>query len=354
MVGILMLRSTVVESSSLPAWLAGAALNEWVEIDSTALSSAQSGFTSPGGAKTHVCAYSGAAVQDSGSVVWVFGGGHQDYAGNEPYSIRLADAAPSWSRRRDPTASVQDDVEHYSDGRPSSRHSYWHPQFITARSRFMCFGGASTWGSGNSGTLAVDGFNPATNDWDSAGTWASIPAAAGSACAVCKDGDENVYIHNYNNGDLYKWTEASNSWATLSNVDVANLATAWAVDTSRGRILRHANGGVSASTIALSDGAKTDISLTGADAGEIDSGNLVYDPVVDCFWFWKWGETTLWKIHPTTWAVTTQSVTGSVPNNTFVDGVHEFYGRFNYCPELKGLVFVKDAAANVHFIRTAE
>jgi hypothetical protein len=350
---VFFVRSSIQSQPSLPLWLQGAAVNEWVEIDGTALTSAQSGFTSPGGAKTHVCAYSGGAVQASGSVVWIFGGGHQDYAGNEPYTIRLADDVPAWLRRRDPTASVQDDVEHYADGRPSSRHSYFQPQFINALSKFFCFGGASTWGSGNSGSLAVDAFDPTGNDWDAAGTYDPIPAAAGSACGVCKDGDENVYIHNYGNGALYKWTRSTGEWSTLSNIDVGNLATSFCVDTSRNRILRHAKGGVSASVIALSNGAKTDISLTGDDAAQIVNGNLVYDPIVDCFWFWKWDETTLWKIHPTTWAVTVQSVTGSVPNNTFVDGVHEFYGRFNYCPELKGLVFVKDASANVHFLRTA-
>lgn len=340
-------------AGALPAWLSGAAVLEWVEIANSDMAAAQTGFTSPGGLPNQVVAYSGGAVQESGSVLWVAGGGHADYAGNEPYSIRLSDSAPTWTRRRDPTATVANDVEYYADGRPSARHSYYQCQFINRRGKFFWFGGGSVWGSGNSGSIAVDSFDPNTNDWDSSGTYPDMPSGPGSACGVSKDASENVYIHNYNSGDLYKWTEATNTWSTLSNIDVANSAQSHCVDTSRNRIFRTAKGAISAATIALDTGVKTDRTLSGANAADIDNGMLVYDPNNDCFWFWRWNSTNLYRIHPTTFAVTIESVTGTVPNNTFGNGLHEFYGRFNYCPELKGLVFVKDANANVFFIRTS-
>jgi hypothetical protein len=348
-----------IVSRTIPAWLFGKNLFEWVEIQGTTIAAAQSGFTSPGGSKEYVCSYSGGTVKSAGSELYVIGGGHADYAGNEVYSCRLADDVPAWTRRRNPTASVGSTSvagnAYNSDGRPASRHTYWHLQFVNSLNRAMLVGGAALWGNGNGNTDTVDGFNPVTNDYDAAGTYASQAGIGVTSVGVAKDASERIYILNHNTGDLFRWTPGTpGTWTNLGNKGVADYETPMACDTTRNRILRARGSGVSECIYDLnSNGDRTNITFTGSNAGQITGGSLVYDPIVDCFWFWKRGSSTLYRIHPTTWAVTAQSVTGAAVNNSYVDGRHMNYGRFCYVPELKGLAFTRDVDSNVFFLRTA-
>lgn len=343
---------------TVPAWLQGKDAFQWLPLPSTKLASVQSGFTSPGGSKMYVCSYSGGALKASGSELFVAGGGHADYAGNEVYSLRLADDTPAWVRRNSPTATVGSTSvagsAYYSDGRPTSRHTYWHLQYCDQRDRLMTFGAAAVWGNGNGNFPTVDGFNPGTNEYDPAGTYPSQSGIEAVACGVAKDGSGNVYVHNFNSGTLFKWTQSSNTWSSLGNRGVYNYETAYACDTRRNRMLRVRGSSTSETTFDLNNGgASSSITFTGSSAGSITGGSLVYDSGADCFWFLKRGSSTLFRVDPVSWAVTVQSVTGTVPNNSYVDGRHMIYGRFAYCPELRGLVFVKDVDNDAYFIRTA-
>jgi hypothetical protein len=78
----------------------------WIEVPGTRIADVQGAFQSPGGYKPYVNSYSGACVKDSGSEVFLAGGGHADYAGNEVYTLRLQSDAPKWVRRRNPTSVV--------------------------------------------------------------------------------------------------------------------------------------------------------------------------------------------------------------------------------------------------------
>jgi hypothetical protein len=218
----------------------------------------------------------------------------------------------------------------------------------------MTFGAAAVWGNGNGNFPTVDGFNPIANDYDAAGTYPSQSGIETVACGVAMDSSGNAYVHNPNTGNFYKWTQSSNTWSTLGNRGVYNYETAYACDTTRNRILRVRGGAISEAIFDLnSGGAISNVTFTGASASDISGGCLEYDDAADCFWFFKRNSSTLYRIHPTTWAVTVQSVTGSVPSNSYVDGRHGIYGRFRYCPEINGLVFVRDVDANTYFIRTS-
>jgi hypothetical protein len=289
--------------------------------------------------------------------MFVVGGGHADYAGNEVYSLRLADDSPTWVRRNNPTMNVGGTsgvgAAYYSDGRPSSRHTYWHVQYCDQRDRLMTFGAAAVWGNGNGNFSTVDGFDPSANDYEPAGTYPSQSGIAAVACGVAKDSNGNVYVHNYGTGVLYKWTQSSNSWSSIGSSSPCEYETAHACDTSRNRILRVRGGNSSAGVYDLNrGGAFTSISFTGAGADVMSDGCLVFDSSADCFWFLKRGSSVLYRVDPITWAVTVQPVTGTVPNNSYVDGRHKIYGRFAYCPELRGLVFVRDSESDTFFVKT--
>ena len=88
--------------------------------------------------------------QDSRTAFMLHNGGHNDYYGNEVYSLDLASDAPAWIRRRD--ASVSDgsgNLTKFSDGRPCSDHTA--NLHVAAEGRWFTAGMGSTnqFGYGN-------------------------------------------------------------------------------------------------------------------------------------------------------------------------------------------------------------
>lgn len=75
-------------------------------------------------------AYNGMGVDDSRSMVWIYGnGGHQDHVGNEGYVLDLRDTAPQWVRRWNASTNIPGSAPgtNYSkwptDGRPTGNHT---------------------------------------------------------------------------------------------------------------------------------------------------------------------------------------------------------------------------------------
>lgn len=85
--------------------------------------------------------WSTACFDEARGRLWIpLGGGHANYAGNEPYRIDLSADAPNWSMVRPPSGSVQfpvgtlDDFQEasgvYSDGRLRSAHTYGNVCYV--------------------------------------------------------------------------------------------------------------------------------------------------------------------------------------------------------------------------------
>lgn len=341
----------------LPAWMSGTpSLNTWYELAGTRIDSAQNGFTSPGGQKQYVCAYSGMAVKNSGSELWIYGGGHNDYAGNEPYTLRLQNDSPAWLRRRDPTASVNNSgVSHQSDGRPTSRHTYWHLQFINSLNRMVTVGGAAYYEpSGGTSFPSVDAFNPDTNDWLAANTYASGPSGFQSVGqAMCKDSSENVWVQNPNgSGDLYRWNAATQTWTTIGSRSTYNYDAPLAHDSTRNRLVRFSESGLARTFDLNNNAAEASISFTGSQAAQAGrSCSVVYVSDIDRFLIMPWDTNNIYECHPTTWAVELYNVSGTKPPAPSADGIGNLYGRFNICPELKLIVYVRSVSDNVWIFR---
>lgn len=342
----------------LPAWLASAKVFEWREIPSTRLDETEvwkNYKAAPGTlGKYGILAYSGGTVKTKRSEFFISGGGHQDYAGNEVFSIVLNTDAPRWVRRNNPSTALADNQPYYPDGRPAGRHSYWAIQYIDRKDRLMFFGMAP-WGvkPGYYGT--VDGFDLATNDYEPAGTYASQEGIGGPD-GVGRDAQENIYIHSGRNGNLYKWTLATGTWENLGYRGAYQHNTPFAVDTKRNRMFRPPSGSSGAAYYDLNKGGVlTPLTLTGPAAqASVGPVQVVYDSANDVFWLWKRNDATLYRIDAETFHATVQPVQGTLPRVAYKDARHNIYGRFNYVPELRGLVFMLDASGNIFFIRTAD
>ncbi len=113
---------------SSPAWLAGHAVNEWFAIPGTA-----------GAGGLNVTAYSGMALREATSeIVIAATGGHHDGNDNSVISLPLAVDAPTWVTRKGPSQVPADNVSHYADGTPSSRHLYHSIHVIESLHRVFC------------------------------------------------------------------------------------------------------------------------------------------------------------------------------------------------------------------------
>lgn len=287
------------------------------------------------------------------------------YARKRQSYLPLNNDAPAWVEVQvssNPATSDLNDISRYTDGRPTSSHTYYSQQFIERRDRNVRFGALSTSPSGF-GDPAVDGFSILTNTWDARRTFPDLPMMANPGLATCKNPTtEDVYVHNYN-ADYRKWTEASNSWSIVSAgiPPITGQESASAYDTTRNRIflLRDT---AEHHTFDPATGAYTEQTLSGAAASTVAatgvlSLGMIYHPVLDAYLV-RMGRSTggaVYSINASTFAVTALSTTGgtSIPATANISGSPEnVFTKWLYAPSLQGCIFIPAYAANAWFFRT--
>lgn len=345
----------VVPVQTVPTWLQGKSLLTWYQLSGSAMSSAMGSYSSPGGVKQGIMAYSGLAW--SSNRLWSIGnGGHSDYAGNEAIEIDFTQNAPAWALLRAPTATVQIDVSHYSDGRPSSAHSGHALQYIAARNRVFRFGAGNTWGNGN-GSNTIDAFNLATNDWDTAGTYSTsgIGFQNDNVCrAMCRDAQDNVWMMRTDTGDIHKWTESTATLSTVATRSGYSYGVPWEYDPIRNRIVRfHTSQGARYDTTSA---AETTVTFTGATAGVQRYLTARWNPDRETFLTMPWQSNApaVYEVDPATFAVSSLSIAGTAPPAASDDGYGWLPGgRFGYLSQFKVMVYVRSYSDNVWFFRTA-
>lgn len=343
----------------MPAWRQGVAVGEWRQVAGTALSTAPRAvvITLGNGVRMKVEAWNGFAIDTRDSSIYsVANGGHWDYAGNEVNRIRLIDNAPAWTEPRaaTPASQIVDSVTHYSDGRPTSRHSYYGVVLNELRGRAMVLGG-SRWGIGYPHS-AVDGFNLAINDWDAAKTYPDTPTAfeqvVGSALVEQKSTGDIFMVANR---AVMRWSNATNSWSKrLDTPSLYGQYAASALDTKRNRILVVGGQNNDKGVYDIATNTAQAITFTGPNAAEMagETGNgMVYDPGLDAYLLRKSGAgATIYRINAQTFSVDTLPNSGGASIPSAPNGV---WKRFLYVPQLKGVVYFPTYGGNCWFIRTS-
>jgi hypothetical protein len=365
---------TVRDPSVMPAWYLNANgvgseanLHQWVQIPgggsdgTTRIDRATdwNNYTPAGGVtgQVGIMAYSGGAMRSTQSDMFIAGGGHADYAGNEIFRIRLSDDVPTWTRLIDPSMAYPEPrpvsgPSHYTDGTPAARHTYSTMQVIEARNLLMFFGAPAVYSGNANGFATVDAFDLATNEWMTAETFPSEAFVAVSPLCV-KDSDENVWLHSWSSGLLKKWTQTTGEFSAGINRGPTAGDVIFAIDTSRNRIFRFAKGDYGSAVYDLNDGGSvSSVSVTGESIPTTSGGGMVYCPVADAYFLLRWGSTTLYRIDADTFAASVVTTSGSF-TNPYINGNSEYFTRFNYAPELTGIVFVQNVDKPVLFLRTA-
>lgn len=330
----------------LPAWF-GSTLNTWFNAGAGSRLSLAQTYTEPSGVShTGMLAYSGGTQMGTSAYTGMCPG-HLDGASNAMFKIDMAADSPAWELLITSSTSVQQNVTHYADGRPSAAHTGWQIQAVPERNRIFRFGSYSVYGNGGTVTNKVDAFNLSNNTYDPADTWATVSNInnGGASNPCCKDSSGNVYVLRTLDGNLLKWTQSSATWTDLGFSRAGVIYnTPMAYDPVRNRIV-YAHGS-SSWHYNLATSTFTNISMS-ADGG----ASFFWCGDLGVFLYKAHGSSTVEQIDPVTFTKTTYSVSGTPPAEAS-DAVNYLHGRMDW-NEALGIVFCyTQTTTNLHAFRT--
>lgn len=343
-------------------------------------------------------------------IIW--GGGHNDYAGNEIYTFDVTTL--QWQRVNEPTMntdprSTTEFWGYYPDAngdldtqQPRSRHSYDYIQYVPSTDRLCSFGGWAMYPTGNSYPYRVTTcFDFNAKRWERK---ADMPLATGGitspvTISAYDSLTQHAWVHVQGNA-LLEWDPVADTWTprSLNHQRAADMTAT--IDTKRHRFAAMGKGGLiwydlSALTTAPCDPRHPTPAtcLTQQQAHTQASGDteilkarrpgFVYDSVDDVYVAWS-GERydtngdgiadvdlhpgDVYVFHPDTWQIKRISPTQSGPipclsyslnppvvcRGTGLAGgaSNATFGRWNYLPDQNLFIYVSNhRSENVFFYK---
>jgi len=260
--------------------------------------------------------WSGGAKSESGTKMYVHGGGHMDSSNNGLYSFDFAgDAQPTgWAVENAGRTGVSGDFAVGTTGMPTSVHTY--DGMVDTGPYLYRFGGSS---------YPQGGFTSQFVRYDkAASTWTRIPSGGyahfgGMALANPRVGKILVMERwvTYTTYAFYR--TATNDWGTQRSVSgqwPTNGSAAYDPATNTGLCASAGNGyGVTAFSIGIDWGAET-VSQTARSMPGVGNGPaLLWDPTRRVYWCFgaSANNSVIYEINPTSFAVTSHNLTGDAP-----------------------------------------
>lgn len=316
-----------------------------------------------------VAAWGGAAVGEISGVphMFLFGGGHAAYFGNEVYDVNLS--AHTATRLTDPsipphtggspvTTSNISCPGPNADSSPMSIHTYGQIVWMPSTGKmFMWDAAGNNYCGVNPPTYDVWEFDPSARTWTLANNAFSPTKYSSPQLASCAlDTSFGVTAHEsvvcvmvYGGGRaLLRWDAVSNTWTTLRAYggDFSYNGTL-AIDPVRkiGVVIGNTIGGaLSITKVDLSNTSYTytDVtsSTTGCSALQVDYPGVAYDSVTGGgnFMVWPNSGNTVYEFNPTTLACTAHTASGGPPAPAHANAGTA--GRFAAFPSLGGFAVV--------------
>jgi hypothetical protein len=288
-------------------------------------------------------------------IVW--GGGHNDYGGNEVYAFELATL--QWKRLNDPSP-ITTCEETASDGKPNSRHTYGGLAYIADADRMFSFGGVlfCPHGIDTSATWTMDLENL---DWTR-----MDPTKGGSpndenhgAVSAYDPTTKLVYVYDRSTG-FWSYDYRKNLYKRLNNQTPLDLHSNAVIDSGSALFLTFGDNQIWAVSIA-EKGSHNAQNRSKAKGCEGLTGNaspgLAYDPVQDRVIGWPDFGPTIYIYDSHTNSCTTQTFTAEAPPDSAHTGSprssNGTFGRFQYFPAYGLFVLASDSDTNVRTLRLA-
>ena len=312
--------------------------------------------------------WSGGALDTRRNRLIVWGGGHNNYSGNELYAFDLASLR--WTRLTEPSRDVggEEASGYYPDGLPRSRHTYDYIEYVPAIDRFCSFGGAAQFPSqGLHETANVDCFDFMANRWETR-AYRPIPKSSRyessiNSISAYDPVDKVVYLHTTRTGDdprLWRWHPAlpgKDRWEVLTGYDWIGGNLNAEIDPQRRLMMAVGENQLFVWDLrrpqrgAFSPQIKGDLEIQKAAAP-----GLAFEP--------RWGTLVAWGggadvfvLSPATkgaWAwrrCAPESIDESVPGAAPDTGT---YGRFRYVATLEAFVAVTGIHDDVRLYRLSD
>ncbi|MEM9189512.1 MAG: hypothetical protein AAGF12_10070 [Myxococcota bacterium] len=306
-----------------------------------------------------IAAWSGGVVDSTRGRLLVWGGGHDDYGGNEVYAFDLHTL--SWSRLTDPTANPNRCGSENSDGTPVSRHTYGGLAYIEHADRLFAFGGALDCGSPPERENVTWTLNLATLRWERRDPGGDIPW--GVRFGIESDYDpmtRRVFLRDRQQISSYDFD--ANTWTEHAQSETGGWYgddTTAAIDPVGRRMVIVGGGNLGdfdLATLEYEDlTASGDTEIVGADAP-----GLAYDPIGGQLVAWS-GEPgrgmtpeDVYSLDASTWTWTRRP---PAPDNTVVPSslsAQGTFGRFRFVPTRNVFVLVNNVEENVFVYRMTE
>ena len=312
----------------------------------------------PSGSLTNVInAWSGAAMDTINNRLFIWGGGHNDYAGNEIYVLNLN--TQSMERFWGPSPSSDDfwfgacpdpTDSKVADGTPMSRHTYGGLAYLEHVNLFWIFGGSRACGSGGFGRDTWT-FDPSTNQWNNEFPSGNIPEE-GVMITAYDPVTKKVFFQRSRGLFTYEYgaskTSRVNTWTKLNDKAIVGYdQMSGTIDPVRRKFVfvgGASNPGTYIIDLNSSDPSPQKLTTTnGAIIEGTQAPGIAFDPNTSRILAWDGSRLTtntsaVWSLNVDTGTWTLVESEGSgMSVNTSSTGT---FGRWRYAPSLDQFVAV--------------
>jgi hypothetical protein len=326
----------------------------WFQIPNTTLQSVcppnnfnNSGYDFYDSCPAVVTAWNSGAFDTNRNRLIVWGGGHDDYYGNEMYAVNLNTL--TIERITDPTVPIASSCTDglAGDTVPNSRHTYDGIAYMANVDRLFVFGGSlSPCGYFIDGTWT---FDMGSKTWQKMNPSGDIPHDVPGIVTAYDPNTGNVYLHD--DQYLYSYSFAGNSFQRLSGSNITDYHLSGTIDPVNGKFVMVGAGNVYVYDINPGS-AYTRVSLATTGGSSIVNSyypGLAFDSSQGKIVAWNGGDTVyVLDLESAAWSpITFSGGPGASPANGT-------YNRWSYSPASGVFVLVNAMDSNVFTLRLSE
>jgi len=295
-------------------------------------------------------AWSGGAFDTLRNRMYIWGGGHSDYYGNEIYAMNLNTQV--MSRLTDPALPVgtstpaQSELYPYNGTQPNGRHTYDTLEYLPNADRMWAYSGSLSSGGGNADNWTWL-FNPNDNTWKHVTPAGSAPRAELSFVSAYDANTGKIFLHDRAGLFTYEYDSSGGRYTLLAN-DSLDIGTAAVIDPKRKKFIVIGSGYQYIYDIgAGSTYARQSLGSTGGSAiVSAQAPGLAYDPVSDRIVAWAGGD-TIYSLNVDTGVWSALTFPGG-PGSAFGQGT---YGRWQYSPASDVFLVYNSVDSNAFVVR---
>ncbi|MEE9411845.1 MAG: hypothetical protein V3V22_02210 [Methylococcales bacterium] len=309
-------------------------------------------------------AWSGGAFDTLRNRLYIWGGGHKNYLGNEIYALDLNNT-PSMVRLTDPATPLDyiknpSELPPFDGTQPKSRETYDGLVYLPGPDKLWAW----------SGSLAINGFpdnvtwlfDPQTNTWQRQQPSGDIPVPNIGAISAYDPNTETVLLHNLDNLYRYTYNTSGGNYERLTSFEPSLFVHMnGVIDPKRKKFIligRGKDGKGQSIIFDISEGSEFKVENLNAVGGTeflgAEAPGLVYDPTIEKVVAWAGGDTLYTlnlDVNPPRWTAESFPILPSQASAAPVAHKQGTYGRFAYSPAMKALVVYNAADKNGYLFR---